>query len=291
MNDYLDYYTKPQIDEMFNYQTFTPFEDPDDRRSVRNITYLICREKPDLYSEGFMQSRKKSKDDCIEIYAPIDDETYACIAYADFHFQKIKNDSDMLRLFPDKPEAEQLKLDYLFTAEPYRGLGLASMMIAMLQDECRLKGVPIFRLDSLKDYVFTEDGVEDKNDIMYRKKGFIEIPGDYSKDNVRPKFLLITQVESAREFAESPQYKNLVDEAPVDYAAERDAQIITFDNDEEEVEEFIEYGRPHHIYDGLLEEDDDDILIYDQPQSTSDTPQPDQEPSSKKPTEPLPPLP
>ena len=239
MNDYLEYYTLDQIKEMFNFQTFTPFEDPQDRRSVRNLTYLICREKPELYSEGMKQSRKKSKDDAIEIYVPIDEETYACIAYADFHYEKIKNDSDMIRLFPDKLETEQLKLDYIFTAEPYRGLGLASMMIAMMQDECRLRNIPIFRLDSLKDYVFDEDGVVDKNDAMYRAKGFIEIPGDYTKENVKPKFMLITQVASAQEIAQDSRYTQLDPNASVDYQQaydEEDGQIISFED-----EEFIEY--------------------------------------------------
>lgn len=267
MNDYLEYYTLDQINEMFNYQTFTPFEDANDKRRVRDLTYLICREKPELYSEGYLKTRKKSKDDSIEIYVPIDDETYACIAYADFHYEQIKNDSDMIRLFPDKLETEQLKLDYIFTAEPYRGLGLASIMIAMMQDECRLRGIPIFRLDSLKDYVFNEDGVIDKNDAMYRAKGFIEIPGDYAKENVRPKFMLITQVASAQQLYNTPQYQQIDSTTPIDYKQEldkEDGQIISFDDEEEE---FIEY--PSRCRDDVMLFEDDDTE-----QSSTSTPKP-----------------
>ncbi len=245
MNDYLDYYEFEQIQELYNYQEFTPFADPTDKRSVRDLTYLICREKPELYKKALESSpiRKKFRDDCIEVYAPLGDGSYACVAYADFHYEKIKNDRDIIKVFPQYENTLQLKLDYIHTAEPYRGLGLASMMIALLQDECRLKNVPIFRLDSLRDYVFTEDGVIDKNDTMYRGKGFLDIPGDYSKENVKPKFLLITQVQSAQELAQTPQYQQLVNPEPADYGQEYsdyDGQIISFDEPDEE-EYFVDY--------------------------------------------------
>lgn len=167
-------------------QTFTPFASSTDKRPQRDQTYYIFK-NPITGNQ-------------IEIYVKKDD-TFNLVAYGDFHQETLGEDYNIREYIDEKYFATKtIKLDYLFTHKDYRGLGLASMIIAQIQDECRLRQVGLFRLDSLKDPTIGKNGIYDKNHDMYINKGFEDFPYfvDSPKEKTIPMFQIIQEVESVK---------------------------------------------------------------------------------------------
>lgn len=110
--------------------TFTPFEDKEDKRvdrrgvNLRDKEYYIC---------GTEMTTEKY------VYTQVDDDVYEQIGVIDYTKEKHNN----------KP---CMKIWFLQVADAYQRLGLASMLIASVKNECQVQGISTIILDAAKRY-------------------------------------------------------------------------------------------------------------------------------------------
>ena len=131
-----------------NISVYRPFESETDKRPERDITYLIC------------YSSKKQVDE-ISVYAPAGSHLEGC-------YRKIA-----YTLYAEHKDEDRMHIDYIHTSPMYRGLGIASMMIGCLKNECMVRGLSNLTLDS--QYRYRESGTGEPVDLnheLYLRNGF-----------------------------------------------------------------------------------------------------------------------